>query len=295
VTYVSGGLGGSNPDSVAVADVNGDGKADLVVTNYEMVNYLAKTVGVLLGNGDGTFQPVVSYGSGGVIPLSVAVADVNGDGQPDLLVANFWASFQNPNGTVGVLLGNGDGTFQSTVAYATGGTGGPNSGGSVAVADVNGDGKLDLLTANEGNATVGVLLGNGNGTFQPVVTYSSGGNGANSVAVADVNGDGNPDLLVATSLSTTVGVLLGNGDGTFQSAVTYSSGGLNRASSVAVADVNGDGKPDLLAGTCNSSSCFVGAVSVLLNNSQPPDTIPPAITVSATPKKLWLQTADSCP
>jgi hypothetical protein len=283
VNYASGGFG---PMSVAAADVNGDGKADLLVANWS-ASASGATVGVLLGNGDGTFQPAVTYRSGGVTALSVAVADVNGDGKPDLLVANFWASFQNLIGTVGVLLGNGDGTFQSAVAYATGGTGGPNAGGSVAVADVNGDGKPDLLAANEGNATVGVLLGNGDGTFQPVVTYGSGGSGANSVAVADVNGDGKPDLLVATSLSATVGVLLGNGDGTFQSAVTYGSGGLNRASSVVGADVNGDGRPDLLVGTCNNFSCFVGAVSVLLNNSQPPDTTPPVITLSTTPKILW--------
>jgi hypothetical protein len=284
VNYASGGYG---PMSVAAADVNGDGKADLLVANWS-ASASGATVGVLLGNGDGTFQPAVTYRSGGVTALSVAVADVNDDGKPDLLVANFWASFQNPIGTVGVLLGNGDGTFQSAVAYATGGTGGPNVGGSVTVADVNGDGKPDLLAANEGNATVGVLLGNGDGTFQPVVTYGSGGSGANSVAVGDVNGDGKPDLIVATSFpSATVGVLMGNGDGTFQSAVTYGSGGLNRASSVAVADVNGDGKPDLLVGTCNNSSCFIGAVSVLLNNSQPPDTTPPVVTLAATPKILW--------
>jgi hypothetical protein len=283
VTYGTAGAGGSNPYSVAVADVNGDGKPDLVVVNYVMANFLSKTVAVLLGNGDGTFQPAVAYGSGGVIPVSVAIADVNGDGKPDLLVANFWASFQNLNGTVGVLLGNGDGTFQPPVAYASGGTGG--SGGSVAVADVNGDGKLDLLVANEGNGSVGVLLGNGDGTFQPVVTYGSGGSGANSVAVADVNGDGKPDLLVATSLSTTVGLLLGNGDGTFQSAVTYGSGGFNRASSVAVADVNGDARPDLLVGTCANFSCSIGAVGVLLNNTA--DKTPPVITLSATPKVLW--------
>jgi hypothetical protein len=283
VTYGTAGSGGSNPYSVAVADVNGDGKPDVVVVNNVMANFLSKTVGVLLENGDGTFQPAVAYGSGGVIPLSLAIADVNGDGKPDLLVANFWASFQNLNGTVGVLLGNGDGTFQSPVAYASGGTGGPNSGGSVAVADVNGDGKPDLLVASEGNASVGVLLGRGDGTFHPVVTYGSGGTGANSVAVADVNGDGKPDLLVATS--TTVGVVLGNGDGTFQSAVTYGSGGFNRASSVAVADVNGDARPDLLVGTCANSSCSIGAVGVLLNNTA--DTTPPVISVFTTPKVLW--------
>jgi|SRR5579859_84617 len=286
VTYGTAGSGGSNPYSVAVADVNGDGKPDLVVVNYVMANYLSKTVGVLLGNGDGTFRPAVAYGSGGVIPLSVAIADVNGDGKPDLLVANFWASFQNLNGTVGVLLGNGDGTFQSPIAYASGGTGGPNSGGSVAVADVNGDGNPDLLVANEGNASVGVLLGRGDGTFQPVVTYGSGGTGATSVAAADVNGDGKLDVLVATSGSTTVGVLLGNGDGTFQPAVTYGSGGLNRASSVGVGDVNGDASPDVLVGTCGNFSCSIGAVGVLLNNTQV-DTTPPVITVSATPNTLW--------
>lgn len=285
VTYGTAGSGGSNPYSVAVADVNGDGKPDLVVINYAMANFLSKTVAVLLGNGDGTFQPAVAYGSGGETPISVAIADVNGDGEPDLLVANFRASSQNLNGTVGVLLGNGDGTFQSPVAYASGGTGGPLSGGSVAVADVNGDGKPDLLVANEGNGSVGVLLGNGDGTFQPVVTYGSGGSGANSVAVADVNGDGKPDLLVATSLSNTVGVLLGHGDGTFQSAVTYGVGGFNRTSSVAVADVNGDTRPDLLVGTCANSSCSIGAVSVLLNNTSL-DTTPPRITISITPKRL---------
>jgi hypothetical protein len=287
VTYSSSGAGGGTcPNSVAIADVNGDAKPDLVVANWCSESYLSKQLAVLLGNGDGTFQPAVAYGSGGRIPVSVAVADMNGDGKPDLLVANFWASFQNLNGTVGVLLGNGDGTFQSPVAYASGGTGGPNSGGSVAVADVNLDGKPDVLVANEGNATVGVLLGRGDGTFQPVVAYSSGGSGANSVAVADVTGDGKPDLVVATSLSTTVGVLLGNGDGTFQSSITYGAGGFNRASSVAVADINADRKPDLLVATCGNFSCYFGAVGVLLNNT-PFDTTPPVITLSTTPKLLW--------
>ncbi|HZC24909.1 MAG TPA: VCBS repeat-containing protein [Candidatus Binatia bacterium] len=286
VMYRTAVSGGSNPDSVAVADVNGDGKPDLVVINSVMANFLSKTVTVLLGNGDGTFQPAIAYGSGGDIPLSVAIADVNGDGKPDVSVANFWTSFQNTHGAVGVLMANGDGTFQSPVVYLSGGTSGPNSGGSIAVADVNADDKADLLVANEGNATVGVLLGNGDGTFQPVVTYGSGGSGANSLATGDVNGDGKPDVVVATSLSATVGVLLGHGNGTFQSAVTFGSGGLNRASSVAVADVNRDARPDLLVGTCANSSCSVGAVSVLLNNTSF-CTSPPVVTVVPTPISLW--------
>jgi len=165
MTYVSGVSGGSNPYSVAVADVNGDGKADLVVANYESVDYLSKTIGVLLGNGDGTFQSVVMYSAGVVLPVSIAVADVNGDGKPDVLVASFWTSFQNLQPGVGVLLGNGDGSFQSGIAYTTGAIGGSSSGGSVAVADVNHDGNPDLLVANEGTGTVGVLLGNGDGTL----------------------------------------------------------------------------------------------------------------------------------
>ena len=136
-------------------------------------------------------------------------------------------------------------SFATAVVYDSGGSGAD----SVAVADVNGDGKPDLLVANEGNGSTGsvsVLLGNGDGTFQPAVTYGSGAKVAASVAVADVNGDGKPDLLVANGGNGTgsVGVLLGNGDGTFQKAVNYGTGVADGSSWVAVADVNGDGKPD---------------------------------------------------
>ena len=246
---------------MAVADVNGDGKLDLLVANAICApsDCATGSVGVLLGNGDGTFQPVVTYDSGGFSAESVAVADVNGDGKPDLLVANTCVAdgaFNCVNGSVGVLLGNGDGTFQSVVSYGSDGTG----ASSIAVKDVNGDGKPDLLVANAcGNdgeygcmiGSVGVLLGNGNGTFRAAVNYASGGYEADSVAAGDVNGDGNPDLVVASQCGNSgncngvVGVLLGNGDGTFQPVVTYDSGGYE-AQSVAVADVNGDGKPDLV-------------------------------------------------
>src|SRR5439155_426710 len=220
------------------------------------------------------------FSSGGYSANSVAVADVNGDGKLDLLVANFCTATPcGGDGTVGVLLGNGDGTFQPAVTYDSGG----QNAVSIAVADVNSDGKPDaVVTDNCVTSTcdagaVGVLLGNGDGTFQAAVNYTSGGLSPSSVVVGDVNGDGKPDLLVANYYSAdgnyysngTVGVLLGNGDGTFQAAVSYGSGGSGPVS-LAVGDVNGDGKPDLLvANQCsnrnNSNSC-TGLLTVLLGS-----------------------------
>lgn len=269
-------------ESVAVADVNGDGKLDLLVANSctTSTNCTDGTVAVLLGNGDGTFQTAVTYDSGAPFATGIAVADVNGDGTPDLLVADFCASSSNCNGAVAVLLGNGDGTFQTAVIYDSGGY----LAVAVAAADVNGDGKPDLIVTNECTSynsvctnnlgLVGVLLGNGDGTFQTAVTYGTGGNLSDGLAVADVNGDGKPDVIVASCPGCTnpyglVGVLLGNGDGTFQAAVTYSSGGY-AAFAVAVADVNGDGKPDLLVtNDCANNNCNPksdGFVGVLLGN-----------------------------
>jgi hypothetical protein len=162
---------------------------DLVVVNYCISgdNCASGTLGVLLGNGDGTFQAVATYDSGGYGPKSVALADVNRDGKPDLIVAN-------RVGTVGVLLGNGDGTFQASVTYLSG----PEYGNSVVVVDVNGDGKPDLLVGSTCITypyncadLASVLLGNGDGTFQTVVTYNSGEGYQSSVAAADVNGTAN--------------------------------------------------------------------------------------------------------
>jgi hypothetical protein len=263
VNYASGG---TVVYSVAVADVNGDGKPDLVVANGNEDNGDG-SVGVLLGNGDGTFKPVVTYDSGAALADFVVIADVNGDGKPDLVVANAGRD-NGADGSVGVLLGNGDGTFRPAVTYDSGGQGPV----SVAVADVNLDGKLDVLVANGclgisncASGTVGVLLGNGDGTFQPVVTYDDGGLLTAAVAAADVNGDGKPDMLVANrDPNSPVGVRLGNGDGTFQSEVFYGTGtnGVG-ASSIEAADVNLDGKLDILF---VNDTDFSGGVGVLLGN-----------------------------
>jgi hypothetical protein len=254
--------GGTPIRSVVVADVNRDGRPDLVVLNAcasfaECSNPLHNgRVGVLLGNGYGGFGLLPSHNSGGRLPTSIAVADLNGDGNLDVVVANYFSD------TLGVLLGRSDGTFKTVVTYSA------FSAYSVAIADVDGDGKPDVVVAStssgSGDGTVGVLLGNGNGTLRPIVTYNAGGYGTTSIAVADVNGDGKPDLLVVNSGPDTVGALLGIGDGTFQAALTYNSGGRIDSSpnSVAVADLNGDGNPDVVV-----ANYFSDTVGVLLNNT----------------------------
>ena len=237
---------GLHPRAIVAADVNGDGIQDLVVTNFG-----GHSVGVLLGNGNGTFQPQRTFAVGTFqsYPASVAVADVNGDGKPDLIVAN--DSF---NGSVSVLLGNGNGTFAPQQVIPAG-----VNPYSVAVADLNGDGKRDIVVANNGDgSSVSVLLGNGNGTFQPRLSFQVDPY-PRSVAIADVNGDGKPDIITANYLSNDLSVLLGNGNGTFQPERVLSGG--QYPQSVTTADVNGDNKVDLIVTNYTSNT-----VSVLLGN-----------------------------
>ena len=287
---VSYGSGSYWAVSVAIADLNDDGKPDLAVTTCADNSCSNFAVGVLLGNGDGTFQPAVKYVTDGYLDQSVVVADVNADGKPDLVVANYCASASDcPTASVSVLLGNGDGSFKAASTYGSGAF----YASGVAVADINGDGKMDVVVSNlcvsgsdancangttgmVADGSVGVLLGNGDGTFRPAVSYDSGGKTALQVTIADVNNDGKPDLVVSNACGDSsncggdglVGVLLGNGDGTFQTAMSYDSGGTN-AQGVAAADVNGDGKLDLLVtnfDACSTNACPDGSVSVLLGN-----------------------------
>ena len=208
--------GGHFPASVATADLNKDGTVDLIVSNSSVTDGLG-AVGVLLGRGDGTFEPTASYSSGGYWGGSAAVGDINGDRHQDVVVANacstnFSAGNCLTSGSVGLLLGNGDGTLQPVLTYDAGG----RFTNSIAVADVNGDHHLDLLAGHYG-VSVTVLLGHGDGTFTLGATYAS--EHEFSVTTADVNNDAIPDLLVA-NLYNNVAVMLGNGDGTFRQAVT---------------------------------------------------------------------------
>ncbi len=229
VTYAVG----SDPDSIVAGDFNGDGRLDLAVANGG-----SNTVSLLVGNGDGTFQPQVTYAVGSD-PDGLVAGNFSGDGQTDLAVANFGSD------DVSVLMGNGNGTFQPPVTYAAGA--GPDG---IVAADFTGDGRLDLAVADEGNVQAGVtdpggvivLLGNGNGTFQPRVSYAAGTEPA-AIVAGDFKGDGRTDLAVANIASGDVSVLLGNGDGTFQPQVTYAAG--DRPSAVVVGDFNGDGNLDL--------------------------------------------------
>jgi hypothetical protein len=252
--------GEESPFFVAVGDFNSDGKLDAVVANADID---ADDVSVLLGNGEGTFQPEVGYFTGGR-PECVAVGDFNGDGKLDLVVTNTWV-FLNQGPGVSVLLGNGDGTFQPAVNFSVGPL--PQS---VAVGDFNGDGKLDLAVVDLTTGNVSILLGNGDGMFQAAVDYNVGG-GAYSVAVADFNGDGNLDLAVGHT-GGQVSIVLGNGDGTFQPPASYVDGSNNYASWVEVGDFNGDGKLDLVVGNLGTNTPVTSAFfweTAMAHSSQP--------------------------
>jgi uncharacterized repeat protein (TIGR01451 family) len=224
---------GNGPQGIVVADFNGDGKPDLAVANTGSGN-----VSILLGNGDGTFQPAQNFDAGMASPASLATGDFNRDGKLDLVVV------QSGTGSLAVnlLFGNGNGTFQ--VWQPSGITA---TSGLLAVADWNSDQNSDLvveeLDSSTKTATLNVFLGKGDATFQPALITNLP-NADLGMAVTDFNGDKKPDLAVNSNGS--VQILLGKGDGTFQSGASISDSNGARLTVSLSADFNADGRADLL-------------------------------------------------
>jgi hypothetical protein len=255
---------GSTPDCVAPVDVNGNGRLALAVTaNGELL--------LCTNNGADVFGVNATLETGNV-PGFVVAADVNGDHQPDLIVAN------KLNHTLVVFLNNGGGGYVSNGTYTVG-----LNPIAVVAADVNGDGKPDLISVNEQDSTVTVLTNSGGGIFVSNATYFVGtsplGSSPISAVAADINGDGWPDLIVVNSGAnedaSSLTILTNNGSGVFglyANITTDTQAAENSGPDyITTADVNGDGKPDLIVAESS------GTVTVLINTIAPPTALAPLL------------------
>jgi hypothetical protein len=239
---------GYSPKSVFCADLDGDDDLDLAVAN---ASGASNNVSILKNNGNGTFAPAVNYGAGNE-PHSVFCADLDGDDDLDLAVANADLF----SGNISILINDGHGNFDGPFNYAAGG--GPYS---VFCADLDGINGPDLAVANHWGHSLSILMNRGDGTFQPPVNYAPGGGGIypNSVFCADLNGDHDMDVAVANGLTDNVWVLMNNGDGSLGPIEYYSAG--DAPSSIFCADIDGDADMDLVVANESSNN-----VSILENN-----------------------------
>jgi len=231
---------GANPAAVVIADLDGNGRLDLAAANSG-----AGSVSVFL-NGQAGFHGRRDYETG-FVPYSLACGDLNGDGKQDLATANYDLD------SVSVLLNRGDGTFAPAVDYTAG-----TFPVSIALGDLNGDGKPDLVTANSGSDTVSVLLNTGDGSYAPPLAYATA-KGPLAVALGDLTGDGKADLALVASNDADedylLSVLVNRGDGTFAPRHDYPTGAL--PSTLAIADVDVDGRLDVVTGNYTSLSVFL--------------------------------------
>jgi len=221
----------------------------------------------LKNNGNGTFQYKVDYNAG-AFPYSVFAADLDGDGDNDLAVAN------ETSNDISILKNNGNATFQTAVNYGAG-----TNPKDVFAADLDDDGDYDLAVANEGTHNVSILTNNGNGTFQAPVNYGAG-TWPQTVHAADLDSDGDTDLSVANHGSSNVSILKNNGNGTFQTAVDYSAEFVPR--SVFAIDLDGDGDRDLA--TANQAS---DNISILRNNGNGTFQMPINYAASYDPEAVF--------
>jgi hypothetical protein len=259
---------GSSPQSVAVGDLDGDGAPDLVTANGG-----GDTFSVLLGRGDGTFKAKVDYSAStsayaNAKPAQVAIADFNGDGNPDVFLTG------SENGYVTVALGKGDGTFTPRPGWFT-----DTFGGGLAVADLNGDGVPDVAVADGG---VAVRLGSSDGRFYSM-DQASTGTGACALAVADLNADGRPDLVSANGASDSVSVLLNTGTHAFgyRADCDITAGNPWNTTAVAVTDLNEDGKPDVVVAAANVIEVALGSGNGMFAGGDM--TTPPGSAVESYP------------
>jgi hypothetical protein len=239
-------------DDVAVGDFSGDGKLDVAVTNAGTTGM----VSILTGTGTGTLNTAVPFGTN-FSPTAVAAADFNGDGKLDLVTADDGSPFGTTIGSITVLLSNGASLFggRSDYSLTTISTSGAYNG--IAAADLNGDGKADLVVPVTFASQISILMNKGNGTFDPFVTYSLP-TGPNAIALGDFNNDKKADVVIVNS-SGSISILLNSGTGTFPTYTQYNINGYGNG--VAVGDFNKDGNLDIVA-----TDLVNDTVSVLLGN-----------------------------
>lgn len=233
---------GSQPQGAIAVDVNRDGRSDIITADYA-----GNSISVLVANSDGTFRAKVSYAVPALTPWGIVNGDVNGDSISDIVVNSY------TNSAVSVFIGNSDGSFVAARSYAI--QAGTANADDISLADFNGDGNVDVATADSTTGTVSVLLNNGNGTFRLGTQTSVGGTSQpKGLTTGDLNGDGKSDIAVSLWNSSAVQILLGTGNGTFSLGVSIS---VNAPYGIQADDFNRDGYADLAVTDDGSSRVFI--------------------------------------